>query len=228
MYNLVKSLEEEFIANYFAEYFENQKLNLYNLLPEPIIKQKVEQEAQHKWLALEESIGQGLRCFLEQVDKRLGVDEKEKVEAEFYQLVESMQKESFDRQSLMISTNLLRHLYELAKVCLKEKKFPEAFLLFQLLTLLMPQMVEAWLGLGMVYQEQLLFHEAVQAYEKALEIQNDHPLPLIYAAECQGHLRDVNQAQVLIGKALDLIQAREEFKCYQQEAQRVLFGIQKI
>lgn len=228
MDKLINALEEKFETEYFAEHFENQKLMLHDLLPEPLLKQKVEEEAQKKWLKLQENVQQGLVCFLDQVDKRLMRVDKEKIEKDFFQLLEIIQKEQFEAQSLAISTDLLRHLYELATICLEEKMFPDAFLLFQLLTLLMPQTFESWLGLGIAYQEQLLFNEAVSSYEKASLIQENHPLPLIYAAECQLHLKEANQAYALIHKALDLMHLHEEFKFYEPEAQRVLGCIQTI
>lgn len=228
MNKLVKSLEEKFTTEYFAEHFESQQLMLHDLLPEPLLKQKVEEEAQKKWLKLQDSVQQGLVCFLDQVDKRLMLVDKEKIEKDFFQLLEIMQKDQFEAQSLVISADLLRHLYELATICLEEKIFPDAFLLFQLLTLLMPQTFESWLGLGIAYQEQLLFNEAISAYEKASVIQENHPLPFIYAAECQFQLKEANQAHALIRKALDLTHLHEEFKFYEPEAQRVLNYIQTI
>lgn len=200
---------------------EHKRLILKDLLSQDLIESQVQEEINQEWRALEETMQRGMTCFLSQIKQKLNAEEQEKVQHEIEHLLETINRQEVGPSPPVMSGHLVTHLYEVARRCLEERNFQEAIDLFQLLTLLFPQALEPWLGLGMAYQEHARFKEALLAYQQAMQLAPSHPLPVIYTAECYQMLQEFDQARHFIRQALDLFSSSTEFESYREEAQRV-------
>lgn len=74
--------------------------------------------------------------------------------------------------------------------------FEEARSLFSLLTVMQPDQLNYWMGLGACLQMQKKYEKALEAYAAAalIDVDSLNPLPHFYAAECLLSLKDVTRA----------------------------------
>ncbi len=221
MKNIIKELKNEFIKEKYNNQIEDKRLILKDLLSQDLIESQLQEEINQEWRSLEETMQRGMTCFLSQIKQKLSVEEQEKVQDEIKHLLETINSQGIEFSPPVMSGDLVFHLYEVARRCLEERNFQEAIDLFQLLNLLFPQAFEPWLGIGMAYQEQARFKDALSGYGQAMRLAPFHPLPVIYTAECYQMLQEFDHARHFIRQALDLFSSSTEFDGYKEEAQRV-------
>lgn len=94
----------------------------------------------------------------------------------------------FVHQALGISDAVVNTLYQLGKKLLSEQAFEEAGHVFIILTILCPQSLEVWLGLGKAHQECKKYDEALIFYERALELNPQSSLAQSYKNDCASRL----------------------------------------
>lgn len=101
---------------------------------------------------------------------------------------ELMNTHLFVHQALGISDEAVNRLYQLGKKLLEEQAFEDAEHIFFVLAILCPQSLEVWLGLGKVHQDRKQYREALQFYEKALELNPRSSLAQSFINECNANL----------------------------------------
>ena len=155
----------EFIKNLKDE--KETEIERYNDLLQQNTEHKMREEVmglrQKAEKELEETLGQ-LRQQIEVEMRRLGVDQKEKLDKDFKVQHESFLKE-VEAHTLFLQASFA-HTYG---------KPEEALKIYKKLVALKPDHQVAWVNLGNAYRELMRYDEAEESYQKGIEIDGDDP-----------------------------------------------------
>jgi tetratricopeptide (TPR) repeat protein len=148
----IKNLKEEKEAE-IERYNDLLQQNTEHKMREEVmeLRQKAEKE-------LEETLGQ-LRQQIELEVRRLGVDQKEKIDKDFKAQHERFMKEVEAHTIFLQATFAHSH-----------GKPEESLKFYKKLVVLKPDHQVAWVNMGNAYRELMRYDEALEAYEKAAEL----------------------------------------------------------
>ncbi len=148
------------------------------------------------------------------------------VEAVVAELEKSLQKVSkakdFDKlgeklisgkslnESLHISQNCLKALYEGARAIFEKKNYAQAEQAFFALCSFDPTHFSHWVGLGHASFQNKNYTQAIDAYSIASAIDPDDIWPHIWAANCFEDIKDFADAQTALSCALSLEKANKQ------------------
>ncbi len=182
-----------------------------------------------EWEAFCNTVETGIFCFLSEVESSGTEEEKFAIYKEIEMLSWRLGAASFDARTELpnsFSHQMLNAIYSCAKKAVASGSTSNAIAIFRLLTLLIPNYFDTWIGLGISCQLAGDVPEALAAYERAKNLRPDHPLHAIYTAECLLRLNDRMNAQAALNEALQLINQSDTFKHLLAEAHRVQSIIQ--
>ena len=152
----IKDEKEEEIERYNDLLHQNTEHKMREEVME--LRQKAEKE-------LEETLG-GFKQQIEQEVRRLGLDQKEKQDKEF-----TVQHERFMREveahTLFLQANFLH----------SRGRPEEALKIYRKLLSVKADHQVAWERMGNAYRELMRYDEAIDAYQKAIELDRDDPSP---------------------------------------------------
>jgi hypothetical protein len=155
----------EFIKNLKEE--KETEIERYNDLLQQNTEHKMREEVmalrQKAEKELEETLGQ-LRQQIEVDMRRMGVDQKEKLDKDFKVQHESFLKE-VEAHTLFLQASFA-HTYG---------KPEEALKIYKKLVALKPDHQVAWVNLGNAYRELMRYDEAVESYQKGIELDAEDP-----------------------------------------------------
>lgn len=98
-------------------------------------------------------------------------------------------------QQLGISHNTLKTIYEIGNELFIHKQYDEALNLFQAFVHLDNVSYEAWVALGICFQQKEKFYQAINAYTMASLLSPAEILPYLYSCECFIALNNYAQAK---------------------------------
>lgn len=98
-------------------------------------------------------------------------------------------------QQLGISHNTLKTIYEIGNQLFIHKQYDEALNLFQAFVHLNNASYEAWVALGICFQQKEKWYHAINAYTMASLLSPAEILPYLYSCECFIALNNYEQAK---------------------------------
>jgi tetratricopeptide (TPR) repeat protein len=115
-------------------------------------------------------------------------------------------------QMLGLSTETLRHCYELGQWCYAEKDFDDGRCLFGFLTSVAPYMPEFWVSLGMSYNQMGQYQEAIDTYKTAQELFVGDPSMHIHCANNYIAIGDNTCANIQLDEVNKIFDEHPEHK----------------
>lgn len=115
-------------------------------------------------------------------------------------------------QMLGISTETLRHCYELGQWCFAEKDFEDARSLFGFLTSVAPYMPEFWISLGMCYNQMGQYQEAIDTYKTSQDLFKENPAMFIHCANNYIAYGDTTKAAIELDEANKIFDKHPDYK----------------
>lgn len=107
-------------------------------------------------------------------------------------------------QEILGYTNqTMEKFYGAACSLFKQELYEESSEAFVFLTTLNPFVYNYWLGLGMSEQLNEEFHGALMAYNMAISVDQENPIPHYHSASCYRAIHDLEKAR----QSLDLVLA---------------------
>ncbi len=99
------------------------------------------------------------------------------------------------QEMLGLSDDLLSAFYDRGKEFFYDKKYEQAALIFHLLTHLNPFLFDPWLGLGICWEKNHAYFDAVYSYLMALLVNSNNPAPHLYCARCYIAIGEIHKAR---------------------------------
>lgn len=125
------------------------------------------------------------------------------------------------------SDELMEELYQSAAQVFEEGRYQESQDGFLFLTTINPYVYAYWIGLAMSYQLLEEYEEAILAYESAITIDTESPLPHYYKAACHLLINEVQEARAAIDIAKAKCEGKVEYIALLEKARQADERIQK-
>lgn len=220
MNNHIEQIKKEFIEEKFLQSIDNERFRLHAFLSEALIHQKVRTEIEKEWDTFKHTIEYGMKCFLEEAEKMYSIEKKSTIKKQLDLVNESLKQSSW-QEALLLCTPLVVLIYQTGKKLVATGNPRRGLPLLSVLPLLFPEASDPWLMLGIAYQEDLQIKEALLAYKHANRVDPNHPLSLLYQAECYVQLKEIGQAKECLNEAFHLISHNQNLQHYFKEARRI-------
>lgn len=129
----------------------------------------------------------------------------------------SMSQGQILQEVLGLATNTIESMYKVAKYLYDNQQYEEAASAFCLLTLLNPSYSSFWQGLGNSEYFLRRYREALIAYNCAVQMEPDDPLPLLLSTKCHMALEHYPAAKATLVMAA----AMKHSRSFQQQIDRL-------
>jgi len=157
-------------------------------------------------LKIANALDEGVPFFFQWIEAHLPLEQQQLLSKELKEFSQDTDFQNVKIEKLLLfPKSVVEVLYQAAKGSLLEKPQMGSIHLFYLLTHLVPQSYDVWLGLGLAYQKVANHKEAIQVFEQA---KKNHPQlfnAYLSQAESYFHLSDFSLCKKLCLEALQLI-----------------------
>jgi tetratricopeptide (TPR) repeat protein len=199
------------IESLYSQLIDEEMVKAVGLLSEPLLREKAQIKAEERWQQLERILTRGTECFLQKL-------ESTENSSFIYQELRKLQTAVEQQKDLKIPDSIFDEGLQIGKKLLEYEHFEESEAIFQLMTILAPEVLDFWFGLGMSLEGMGKFDKALSAFDQAFEASDQkHPLPLLFCVECfrkQGLFQEARQE---LKKAKEVLSFDSRYASYQQQ-----------